>query len=248
MDPTRIYSNLRRLDVESGHRRIFAPESYAVPRNLRVVPIVDGEAGTLAAFFPICWQSVPDGVVLCALRSLLPDGHGHPIRPTHASGALPQILRAYPVAALPGRSREEVFIDDVPADKPTDPGAPIRGRDGKPSAGAIQRVRAAMAVRAGAARTAELSAALLAGNMLEPWPLRFPIDDRGSIASVEDLMVVRPGALDGGDLPALLRRFGIRAAMLIALHRASLFRISALVDTARAAARDTARPILGTAA
>ena len=58
-------------------------------------------------------------------------------------------------------------------------------------------------------------------------------------------MVVRPPASPDPDLIEHLREFGIDAATFIAAHRISLFRISILLQAARAAmAKETLSPEL----
>jgi hypothetical protein len=239
-----LYENPRLLTSAWGHCRIFAPEAYHRVRSQQLVPIVCAEALTLAAHFPICWRVQDGRAVLCVLRSLLDDGLGHPVRPTHASGALPLVLRAFPVAVSnPGGNDDEVWIDDTVADQPTDIGAPILLINGRLSRGAAQRVQAAVAFRRSIDFTRRLTDGLQGRDLLEPWPLDFEVGPDGRRVRFDDLMVVRSSALAGSGMLQHLQEFGVEAAMFMTAHRISLFRASILLQGARAAAaRETPSP------
>ena len=241
-----LYESPRRLTSKWGHHRIFAPESYELVRTLQLVPIVHPEALRLAAYFPIVWRVQDDGAVLCVLRSLVAGGLGHPVKPTHAAGGLPLALRGFPViAAAPAGSGEEIWIDEVVADRPTDVGAPILMEDGRLSRGAVQRIQAVGKLRQAIDTTHRLTEALTRHRLLEPWPLDFELASGGRRIRFDDLLVVRPLTSPDSDLIEHLREFGIEAATFIAAHRISLFRISTLLQAARSAmATETASPQL----
>lgn len=233
----------RRLTSGWGHSRIFAPEAYERVRNRQLVPIVHGEALTLAAWFPICWQMWDGRPVLCVLRSLLPDGTGHPVRPSSASGALPAALRAFPVILnRVADDAPEIWIDDVVADQPTDIGAPLLMSDGRLSRGAAQRVHTVMMLRRSIDRTESLTDALHGAGLLEPWPLDFEVGPAGQRARFDDLRVVRASALASTAAIQLLRTFGADAATFLTAHRISLFRIAVLIQAARAQLKSARAP------
>lgn len=242
---TEIYETPRQLTAQWGHRRIYAPQAYATVRGLQLVPIGHAEALTLAAYFPICWHVRDGDPVLCVLRSLLGDGRGSPLKPGH-SAALPLVLRGFPVmASPPGGSGDEVWIDDVVADQPTDIGAPILMPDGRLSRGAALRVQAIMALRRTMDTTRRLSDALMTRGLLEPWPLAFELSRDAEVTRVDHLQVVRPMASPESALAKVLAEFGVEAAVFLTAHRISLFRISVLVQAARqAVAPDAPGPAL----
>jgi len=232
-----LYENPRRLTSEWGHSRIFAPEAYAHVRTRQLVPIAHTEALTLAAYFPICWQSRQGRIELCALRSLLDDGRGHAVKSTYASGALPLALRAFPVVVTaPSGGPDEIWIDDMVADQPTDIGAPLLMADGRLSRGTTLRIQAATAMRQSIDQTRRLTDALVDGGLLEPWPLNVDLGPDGFKVQFDDLLVVRASALPTPDMLRFLRTFGVEAAMFLTAHRISLFRTSILLHAARAAA------------
>lgn len=241
-----LYESPRRLTSQWGHHRIFAPEAYEPVRALQRVPIVHVEALRLAAFFPVVWRVHDGRPVLCVLRSLLAGGLGHPVKPTHGAGGLPLVLRGFPViATAPASGGEEIWIDEVVADQPTDVGAPILMEDGRFSRGAVQRIQAVISLRRAMDMTHRLTEALVRHRLLEPWPLDFELSSGGRRVRFDDLMVVRPLTSPDPGLIENLRAFGIEVATFIAAHRISLFRISTLLQAARAvAATETASPLL----
>ena len=239
-----LYENPRRLTSTWGHCRIFAPEAYQRVRIQQLVPIVCAEALTLAAYFPICWRVRDGQTTLCVLRSLLDDGLGHPIKPTHGNGGLPLALRAFPVAVTaPASDADEIWIDDIVADQPTDIGAPILMADGRLSRGAAQRIQAVMMLRRSIDITRQLTEGLARRGLFEPWPLDFELGPEGKRVRVDDLMVVRSSALGGSEILQHLQEFGAEAAMFLTAHRISLFRTAILLQAARAAvAREPLSP------
>jgi hypothetical protein len=241
-----LYESPKRLTSKWGHCRIFAPEAYELVRTLQLVPIVHAEALSLAAYFPIAWHVRNGETVLCVLRSLLAGGLGHAVKPAHAVGGLPLALRGFPVIATePTTGGDEIWIDDVVADRPTDIGAPILMEDGRLSRGAAQRVQAIIRLRQAIDTTHRLTEALASHRLLVSWPLDFELAPGGRRIRFNDLMVIRPPASPDPDLIEHLREFGIEAATFIAAHRISLFRISILLQAARAAmTRETLSPEL----
>jgi hypothetical protein len=236
-----LYESPRRLTSKWGHYRIFAPEAYELVRTLQLVPIVHAEAMHLAAYFPVVWRVHNGQTVLCVLRSLLAGGLGHPVKPAHAGGGLPLTLRGFPViATAPTSGGEEIWIDDIVADQPTDIGAPILMEDGRLSRGAVQRIQAVIRLRQAIDVTHRLTEALAHHRLLEPWPLDFELAPGGRRVRFDDLMVVRPLTSPDPDLIEHLREFGIEAATFIAAHRISLFRTSILLQAARAATKKEA--------
>ena len=231
-----LYESPRRLTPKWGHCRIFAPEAYELARTLQLVPIVHAEALSLAAYFPIVWHVRNGATVLCVLRSLLAGGLGHPVKPAHAAGGLPLVLRGFPViVTAPTTGGDEIWIDDVVADQPTDVGAPILMEDGRLSRGSAQRVQVIIRLRQAIDTTHRLTEALANHRLLEPWPLDLELAPGGQRIRFDNLMVVRPPASPDPDLIKHLREFGIEAATFIAAHRISLFRIAILLQAARAA-------------
>jgi hypothetical protein len=219
-----------------GHSRIFAPEAYERVRTRQLVPIVHAEALMLAAYFPICWHVRDGRTVLCVLRSLLDDGSGHPVKPSHGSGALPLALRAFPVILTRATGdTPDIWIDDIVADQPTDVGAPLLMANGRLGRGAAQRVHAIMTLRQSIDLTERLTESLASRGLLEPWPLDFELGPAGQRVRLDDLLVVRSPALPSADMTQHLRAFGIEAATFLTTHRISLFRIAILIQAARAA-------------
>lgn len=244
-----LYETPRRLTSAWGHCRIFAPEAYRRVRTQQLVPIVYTEALALAPHFPICWHVLNGEANLCVLRSLLGNGLGHPIKPTYASGALPLALRAFPVAVTSPDEADEIWIDDVMADQPTDIGAPILMANGRLSRGAALRVQTALAFRRALDITRQFTDGLASRRLLEPWPLDFELDPDGRRVRIDDLMVVRSSALGSPETIQYLQELGVDAAMFLTAHRTSLFRTPPLLNAARAAlAREALPPESGAAA
>lgn len=238
-----LYESPRRLTSAWGHYRIFAPEAYELVRSLQLVPIVHAEALSLAAYFPIVWQVRNGELVLCVLRSLLAGGRGHSVKPTHAGAGLPLVLRGFPViVTAPATGGDEIWIDDIVADQPTDIGAPILMEDGRLSRGAAQRVQSITSLRRAIDMTHRLTEALADRHLLEAWPLDLELAPGGQRIRFNDLMVTRPPTSPDPDLIKHLREFGVDAATFMTAHRISLFRISILLQAARAVTAKAALP------
>jgi len=225
-----LYDNIRALDRSSGESRIFAPAAYARVRTAQIVPVVHIEVLNVARWFPLCWQSVGGTVNFVALRSLFDDGTRQ-LAGSGAMAALPLALRAYPFVVGTGYSADTHLLDtDIP-DHPSDVGAPIMAASGKASAGALLKLRAKTAFDEALPLTQAMTEALVAGNLLEPWPLDFEID--GKTIGVPDLLVLRPGEATSPAMFQFMETFGAPAAVLLGAHRISLFRAGILFQAAR---------------
>lgn len=229
----RLYDAPRKLGATLGQTRVFAPESYPIVREDAMVPVVHGEILRLAGFYPLCWRLEAGRFVLVALRSLLPDGRGHPVPATHAAGALPLALKAYPLA-VPERDENSIVVDTAPPDRPTDIGAPVLLESGQPSRAVVLRFRMIAEIQRQWPLTAALAERLDALDLLEPWPLDFDLGGGNRIAR-DDLFVFPESRSDHPSLVHLAATLGMPALMALAAHRLSLHRIGALVRAARAA-------------
>jgi hypothetical protein len=225
--------------VHSG-TRIFAPESYRAVREAQTCPVVHTEALNLAAFYPICWIAGGARPTLVALRSLMPDGHGHLRELARIPSALPLSLQAYPfIADTPVEHGGEspILIDNVIADEPTDIGSPILTTQGGLTRGAETRLRAAAFFRTDLPQTERITDALVEVDCLVPWvvdPKALP-----SGARVPDMLVVGPVEKVSDRLYQVLRRLGSIGGIFLGAHRISLFRIAGLVRAANEAGRLT---------
>jgi hypothetical protein len=223
-----LYDNPEKLSASFAHERIYAPQSYALVRELQIVPAVHVEALAMAAWFPVCWRQAPPGPELVILRSLasIADGlqpRGAPRQPA----SLPLALRSYPVAIHADLGqRGAIMVERAIADQPTDLGAPLALSDGRPSRGLQNRYRTALIARQAAEATAAMTAALAEAGAFQPWPLCFATS-AGEVA-VDGLLHASGEVLDGPQGRALLQRFGVDIAVLLSAHRLSLFRIGEL--------------------
>ncbi len=229
-----IYESPAILSAEWGHQRIYAAQSYARIRDLEDVPVVLPEAMALAALFPLCWKIVDDQAVLVALRSLMPDGRGHY---HHNRKPLPLCLQAYPFAVPDpvAIERQQLIVDKAFADRPTDVGSPILLENGRMSRGALMRAKLALQAARSMQTTNALSDDLRASGFLEPWPLKFDLG-HGLTAERSDLLVLGAARLGNPMLYGLVERHGPEAGTFLGVQRLSLFRISALLQLAKAAA------------
>lgn len=225
-----LYDNIRTLDRSSGDSRIFAPAAYARVRSAQIVPIVYIEVLSVARWFPLCWQIVDGMTNFVALRSLFDDG-ARQLAGSGSMAALPLALRAYPFVVGAGRPTDTHLLDtDIP-DRPSDVGAPIMTASGKASAGALLKLRAKAAFDEALPQTQAMTKALVANNLLEPWPLDFEIG--GKIVSVPNLLVLRQGEATSPAMFQFMEAFGAPAAILLGAHRISLFRAGILFQAAR---------------
>lgn len=230
-----FYEEPTPIDTRWGHHRIFAQSAYPVVRNARFVPVVMAEAQDLARWFPLCWRVEPDDVpVLCAFRSLLDGGRGLPADAGLQGEALPLLLQAFPLVVPDEESiaRKQILADRVIADQPGDIGAPLLGEDGKFTKPARHRAKLAVSVANALPATRDFSQALAAGGFLKPWPVDLDLGN-GQRATFSDLLILDPDRLSDARLHRELVATGAEAALLIASHRLSLFRMSALLMAAR---------------
>jgi hypothetical protein len=223
-----LYDRTERLAASFAHERIYAPPSYALVRELQIVPAVHVEALAMAAWFPVCWRSAASGPELCILRSLAENADGaQPPGSPRNPASLPLALRSYPVAIHDDLGRNgAIIVEHAIADRPTDAGAPLALSDGRPSRGLRNRFRTALIARHAAETTGAMTDALAEAGAFQPWPLRFPT--AAGEVWIDGLMHVPGDILDGPSGRPLLARFGIEFAALLAAHRLSLFRVAEL--------------------
>jgi hypothetical protein len=168
-----------------------------------------------------------------AIRSLLDDQR---TQPPAVRALLPLILHAYPFVfdpkAPPDRHSPRM-LDDVFAVAPTDAGASITTANGKLSRATIQRFRILDHLAAEFCTTREITASLAGVDLFEPWELKFDIEGRP--IEISGLFIVRQNAFVGGMFAPILEQYGAPAAMLLGLHRVSLFRAGLLLAAARRA-------------
>ena len=220
------------LERDVLRRRIYAPQAYAPVRNTAVIPVVYSECMMLASWFPLVWRKKARTMEFVAIRALLNDQRA---QPPAARGLLPLVLHAYPFVLDPGQPVGPdcpKMLDDVFADAPTDVGASITTVHRKLARGTINRFRVLDRFAGESAITADISRAIAAHDLLEPWPLAFSIV--GQPVEIPDLFVIRPAAFDSGDLSALLDAHGLPCAEMLSLHRTSLFRAGTLLAMAKA--------------
>ena len=231
-----MYESPQRIRPEHLSRRIYAPVSYGVVRTTKVVRIVHGEAFELSGWFPLVWHLADGRPEFVAVRSLLNDGLGHPTGSPQTMASLPLLLRAYPF--LIGEDAEEavdsLMMDDIPADAPTDIGAPIREGPGRYSRGGELKLRALAAFAQDRDATQAVSRALGAGDLFAPWPLA--VDVKAGTARMDGLFVLKPPADAAPRMRSILARHGQAALAMVAAHRVSLFRAGVVLKAARRAA------------
>jgi hypothetical protein len=224
------------LQKDALRRRIYAPQAYAAVRNVAVVPIVHSECGELASWFPLVWRRGQERNEFVAVRALLNDQRA---QPPAARSLLPLILHAYPFVLDPSQPvgpDSQRMLDDVFADAPTDVGASITTVHFKLSRATTSRFRMLDRFTHEATVTAEIGHAVAELDVLEPWALKFDIDEHR--VEIPDLLVIRPSAFDDGRLSPLLEKYGMPCARMLGLHRISLFRAGVLLSMAKAFFRD----------
>lgn len=232
-----LYERPTLLSRDTGHQRIYAQVAYKAVRDLPFSPIAIEESFGLARLFPLCWRRDGDVPVLGVLRSLLGNGQGHPADVPMQEALLPLLLQCYPII-LPDSeaiARQQLQFDDAIADRPADVGAPLLMADGHLSRAAMIRAKRAVALAHALAETAALSRDLEAAGLLEAWPLDFDLG-QGRRARVDDLLVVSSARLHLPELADIIARHGPIAGLCLSLHRASLYRVNALLQAARRSA------------
>jgi len=219
------------LEQDALRRRIYAPVAYATVRDQTVVPVVHTEAYQLAAWFPLVWRARGTAYDLVVVRALLDDQRA---QPRAARALLPRILQAYPFVFGPtnasgiegGRMLEDVF-----ADQPTDVGASITTVGGKFSRATLLRLRILDGLAGDLATTRRIGEMLAGFDLFEPWHLKFEIAGRS--VEIPDLFIVRQDIFETGKLSPALDELGAPAALVLGLHRISVFRAGALLAAAR---------------
>jgi len=231
---SQIYEAPALLTKEFGHQRIYAPAAYRQVRTLSLVPIVHTEVFDLAALFPTCWTTTPQGPALAALRSLLPGGSAMPGGEKAGLAVLPLAFQAYPFVVPDGggAGSEAVLVDQAIADQPSDVGAPMIMADGQPARATLMRARLALQTGRVLQTTRALSQFVHEEGLLEPWPLRFELGD-GESVDIDGLMVLARARLEAPGLRKAIRAFGVEAGLFFSAHRLSLFRISGLLSAAK---------------
>jgi hypothetical protein len=224
------------LEKDALRRRLYAPIAYAPVRNSAVVPVVHTEVYRLATWFPLMWRKHESEFEFVAVRSLLDDQRA---QPPAARAVLPLILHAYPFVfdpKVPPDQGSERMLDDVFADAPTDAGASITTVAGKLSRATIQRFRILDGFAHDLRLTREIGEALAGLGLFAPSELKFEIQGRS--IEIPDLFVVRQTAFDGGIFSNVLEKFGAPAALVLGLHRVSLFRAGLLLAMVRKALQE----------
>jgi hypothetical protein len=219
------------LEKDALRRRIYAPIAYAAVRDTAVVPVVHSEIYQLAAWFPLVWRRRGSEHDFVAVRSLL---HDQRAQPPAARVLKPLILHAYPFVfdpKTPPNMHSARMLDDVFADNPTDVGASITTIGGKLSRATILRFRILDGLARDFPVTREISRALDSLDVFEPWSLKFDIEGRS--IEIPNLFIVRRNAFETGIFSTVLEKFGVPAALILGLHRVSIFRAGLLLAVAR---------------
>ncbi|MBN8939832.1 MAG: SapC family protein [Rhizobiales bacterium] len=230
-----LYETPTPIDAAWGHHRIFTHHAYKIVREAQFAPIVMAEAQELARWFPICWAlDEDDEPVLVAFRSLLAGGQGYPGDASFREDCLPRVLGAYPLVVPSSESleRRQVLADRAISDNPTDIGAPLLTAEGKFTRAALTRAKVAIGVAGALPATAALSRALFDHGMLEPWAVDLDLG-HGQRATFDRLLIIATRKLDDPLLHSIIVDGGVDAGLLVATHRLSLFRMSALLTAAR---------------
>jgi hypothetical protein len=238
----KLYEVPTPIDTGWGHHRIFAQQAYRTVREAQFVPIIMAEAQDLARWFPVCWVSQgSDHPILVVFRTLLADGGGLPADAELQGEGLPLMLQAFPLVVPDAESiaQKQIFADRTIPDRPTDIGAPLLTDDGKFSRPARARAKIAINVANGLPATIAFSTALHEHGFLKTWKVDLDLG-HGQRASFTDLLILDVDRLDDPLLHRLIVESGIEAALLVAGHRLSLFRMSPLLAAAR---RDVQRKL-----
>lgn len=239
-----LYEQATPVEASWGHHRIFAQAAYGIVRTTQFAPVIMAEAQDLARWFPLCWRRDASGEpVLVVFRSLLEDGQGYPGDASYREDCLPLVFKAFPLV-VPDRDsieQRQVLADRVICDKPTDIGAPLLTPEGKFTPAALARARLAIDVARGLPATTAFSRALGDNGLLEPWVVDLDIG-RGRRARFDDLLILATSRLDDPVLHGLVAEHGAEAGLLLAVHRLSLFRMSALLTAARRDVQKAAVP------
>lgn len=189
------------------------------------------EALDLAAWFPVVWTRYRGTLDLVILRSLLPDGAGHPHGAMHLGSSIPFILKAYPVVVDPSQPGGDVRVDDVIADEPTDAGATLLTERGLPSRALEERLTFAHRFISAHEVTVRMGEFLLDAGLLQPWDLSFAEQD--GMGPFPEFLVVRPESYETDGFVGFARTFGAAGLRLLSAHAISLYRAAILYQRAR---------------
>jgi len=211
--------------------RIFSQSAYAFVRDAQIVPVVNIEALALAAYWPLVWQKSEASLRFVALRRL---GNAATRVPEYM---LPLVLRAFPmrIRTEDDQSLFKPYLDQHPADQPENVGAPVYLVNGHMSVGAQQRLRSLALYWQGRVETDQMARSLEEFGLLVPWDLKERVG--GSIAVPDELYVVKDLAGTSDGIPFLARHMQAGAGLLAA-HRLSMYRVSALLTAAREIPRE----------
>lgn len=235
-----VFESLRFWSEAWTGRRIYSPVSYRAVRQAQIVAISASEAAHQAHWYPVAWQQDARGEMsLVAVRSLLGDGRGNGDFDGWSLNSLSHLLFAFPFtkASNPDAdNRIDLAIDAVTCDARTDAGSPVLDRRGSLTPGAKMRLARLDSFHAGADLSTRITQVLVEEEALEPWPIEMQV--AGQTLALPGLHVVKPPLFDTPWASRLIARFGPEAAMLLAAHRVSLFRVNWLRMAAR---RDLSR-------
>jgi hypothetical protein len=147
-------------------------------------------------------------------------------------------MEAYPFIVQPPNAieRQQLLVDRVFADHPTDMGAPIILENGRLSRGALMRAKLSLEATRNLTATWALSEDLSRMGFLEPWPLKFDLAPGRAIERL-DLFVLSAARLGQASLYRLIETHGPEVGVFLGIHRISLFRINSLLQLAKAEAR-----------
>lgn len=230
MDPE-LYTRPLLLSGPVGRRRIYSPRSYPTGRHRQILPVVHMEALDLAAWFPVIWSRYRGSLELVVLRSLLPEGAGHPHGALQLPSSIPFILKAYPVVVDPSQPGGDVRVDDVIADEPTDAGATLLTERGLPSRALEERMTFAHRFVSAHDVTVRMGEHLSEAGLFQTWDLSFAEQD--GLGPFPEFLVVRPEAYETDGFVEFARTFGAAGLRLLSAHAISLYRAAILYQRAR---------------
>ncbi|MFO1151930.1 MAG: SapC family protein [Alsobacter sp.] len=224
-----MYERLRPLDKSIDLPRMPAPETCFPVHNPIAISIAPIEAAMMIERFPIAWRHMDGEWDLVALTGLVPSQDTWRPGPG-ASGArvIPLLLRAYPLALLDdGRDETvRVLVDEPALLTPWHPAVRLYSEQ----AGAAELEQRLQALWAFANSRRALQPAfrdVAADGAFKPWDLSFR-SARQSIA-LDGFFHVDWDYLGGEGHRRLVERHGWLCASLLAFHRMSLHRVSALL-------------------
>jgi hypothetical protein len=224
-----MYESLRPLDKMIDLPRLPAPESVLPQLNPIAIPIAPIEAASMTERFPIAWRRQGELWDLVALTGLLPIQETWKPGPGDSgSRVIPLLLRAYPLAVVE-REEDETLRVMVDASALLTPWhADVRAYEPEAGQQALQRRLQALWTFAGSRRALQPAFRDIAadGGFL-PWDLGFTRD--GESIALEGFYYVDWEYLGSTRHQALVEHHGWLCASLLALHRMSQHRLSALL-------------------